>query len=152
PRGVTIRVALSAQPKSTSTPSTTATVPAMTGTRSKKPFSGRGRLGGAAASVLVGLDMLRDDAKKPTGVRLRVQFYHAIALRSRKNPPVGPLSGRVASQSAVSAPFSTDRFAPRPPIAVRTHPGSTEFIRIPIPSLSAARTRVTTLIPAFDKR
>src|SRR6267378_4824587 len=93
--------------------------------------------------------MLRGD-RKPIREHWRVQFYHAIALRSRKKAPVGPLSGAVASHTTVSAPFSTVRVAPRPPMPVCTQPGSTEFTRIPIPSDSAAVTRVTTLIPAFD--
>ena len=39
--------------------------------------------------------------------------YQGIGLRSRKKPPVGPSSGSVASQTAVSAPSSTERGAPR---------------------------------------
>src|SRR5215475_7810047 len=57
--------------------------------------------------------------------------YQSTCRRSRKNPPVGPLSGSVASQTVVSAPSSTDRGADRPPISVRTHPGSTTFASTP---------------------
>ncbi len=49
--------------------------------------------------------------------------YQLMFFRSRKNPPVGPASGSVANQIAVSAPSSGDRFAPAPPIRVRTQPG-----------------------------
>jgi hypothetical protein len=33
----------------------------------------------------------------------------------------------VASHTIVSAPFSTERVAPGPPMSVRTQPGQTEF-------------------------
>src|SRR5690242_18492847 len=49
--------------------------------------------------------------------------HHSMGFRSRKNPPVGPSSGNVASQTAVSAPSSGLRDAPCPPIRVRTQPG-----------------------------
>lgn len=49
-----------------------------------------------------------------------VHAYQPVFFRSRKNPPVGPPSGSVASQIAVSAPSSGDRSAPAPPIRVRT--------------------------------
>ena len=53
--------------------------------------------------------------------------YQGIGVRSRKNPPVGPSSGSVASQTTVSAPSSTLRGACGPPIFVRTHPGQAAF-------------------------
>src|SRR5215831_8293559 len=57
--------------------------------------------------------------------------YQSTCRRSRKKPPVGPLSGSVASHTVVSAPSSTDRGADRPPISVLTHPGSTTFASTP---------------------
>jgi len=53
--------------------------------------------------------------------------YHGIRWRSRKNPPVGPLSGRVASHTGVSAPCATVRGARSPPMSVLTHPGQAEL-------------------------
>jgi len=55
------------------------------------------------SAAVLGLDMLRVD-RKPIRQGWRVQFYQDTALRSRKNAPVGPLSGRVASHTTVSAP------------------------------------------------
>jgi len=45
--------------------------------------------------------------------------YQAIIFLSRKNPPVGPPSSRVAIQTAVSAPSAGDRSASAPPISVQ---------------------------------
>src|SRR5215203_3106388 len=58
--------------------------------------------------------------------------HHGIDRRSRKKPPVGPLFGSVAAQTGVSAPSSTERVAPDPPMSVRTHPGQTELTRMPL--------------------
>src|SRR4051794_23619036 len=56
-------------------------------------------------------------------VLIALSPHHSMGFRSRKKPPVGPLSGRVASQTAVSAPSSGLLVAPSPPIRVRTQPG-----------------------------
>jgi hypothetical protein len=58
--------------------------------------------------------------------------YHSIARRSWKNPPDGPSSGSVASQTIVSAPSRGERGADGPPMSVRTHPGSTAFTSTPL--------------------
>ena len=78
--------------------------------------------------------------------------YQAIIFLSRKNPPVGPPSSRVAIQTAVSAPSAVDRSASAPPISVRTHPGHIEFTRMFVPIDSYARTRVTAFRAAFEIR
>ena len=62
----------------------------------------------------------------------RRSSHQSIRRLSRKNSPVGPLCGSVASQTMVSAPCSTLRGALRPPIRVRTHPGSTLFTSTPL--------------------
>ena len=49
--------------------------------------------------------------------------YQGIAIRSRKKPPLGPSSARVASQTKVSTASSGERGAPAPPMSVLTHPG-----------------------------
>src|SRR4051794_30814688 len=56
-----------------------------------------------------------------------LKAHHGMGARSRKKPPVGPSSGRVAAHVIVSAPSSTERGAPAPPMSVRTQPGQTEF-------------------------
>ena len=78
--------------------------------------------------------------------------YQGIGSRSRKKPPLGPSSGRVASQTAVSAPSSTERGALSPPIRVLTQPGQRELTRIPEPASSAASTRVRALSAVFETR
>src|SRR3954469_8532748 len=90
------------QPARAAAPIIATAAPAIIGTRSKKPISGLWRAAGLSAIVL-GLAMLRVE-RKPTGDNGLVQFYQGIALRSRKNKPVGPLAGRVANQVMVSAP------------------------------------------------
>jgi len=55
------------------------------------------------------------------------RHHHGIDFRSRKNPPLGPSSGNVASHTMVSAPCSTERSACGPPMSVRTQPGHTEL-------------------------
>src|SRR5690349_5362296 len=80
--------------------------------------------------------------------------YHWVIFLSKKKPPVGPPSGNVANQTAVSAPSSTDLGAVEPPISVRTHPGSTAFISmLTAPSLlsSFANIIVKTFKLAFDR-
>ena len=47
---------------------------------------------------------------------------------SRKKPPVGPESGRVAAQTTLAAPASTGR-PPGPPMSVATQPGQTALTR-----------------------
>ena len=82
--------------------------------------------------------------KSPQAANSRpLSRYQGIGLRSRKNPPVGPPSGRSASQTGVSAPSSTDFAAFFPPMSVRTHPGWTEFTKMPELLSSSARMRVT---------
>jgi hypothetical protein len=69
-------------------------------------------------------------------------YYHGSGLPSRKNPSVGPLSGRVAAHKIPAAPSRTERGAPAPPISVATQPGHTEFTRIREPRSSPASVRV----------
>src|SRR6185312_3534885 len=75
--------------------------------------------------------------------------YHCSGFPSRKKPPVGPLSGRVAAQTIPAAPSLMDRGAPAPPISVATQPGHTAFTRIRAPRSSPASVRVKALRPAF---
>src|SRR5438093_850781 len=82
--------------------------------------------------------------------RKRNVAYQAIGRRSRKKPPVGPSSGKVASHTVVSAPCWTDRGAADPPMSVRTHPGSTALASTPRPRYVWARIRVNALRAAFD--
>src|SRR6188472_778650 len=77
-------------------------------------------------------------------------LYHWACLPSKKNPPVGPLSGNVAAHTIPFAPSSTGR-PPLPPISVATHPGSTELTKMPVPAgSSAARIRVNALRAALE--
>ena len=78
--------------------------------------------------------------------------YQAIDLRSRKKPPVGPPSGSVANQTAVSAPSATERSASGEPVPFRTQPGSTELTNTPLAMSSALRMRVIPLRANFDRR
>src|SRR5262245_56170674 len=78
--------------------------------------------------------------------------YHGIGSRSRKNPPVGPPSGSVASHTAVSAPLRTPREALGPPMSVRTHPGHTLLTSTPSPAVALATIRVSALSAVFDTR
>ena len=71
---------------------------------------------------------------------------------SRKNPPEGPSAGSVASQAAVSAPFSTERAALGPPMSVRTQPGHIALILTSPGPSSEAVMRVNALSAAFDMR
>src|ERR1041384_5389964 len=72
--------------------------------------------------------------------------YHGDGFPSKKNPPVGPLSGNVAAHTIPFDPSSTGRPPPPlPPISVDTHPGSTELTKIPVSRSSAARIRVNAL-------
>ena len=84
----------------------------------------------------------------PVGISL---LYHGAGLPSKKNPPVGPLSGNVAAHTIPFAPSSTGR-PPPPPISVATHPGSTELTKIPVAaeSSSAARIRVNAFRAALE--
>ena len=79
-------------------------MPATMGTRSKKPIEELRRPDGLSATS-VGFAMLRVGPKNLFGKVVQCNSTRGWLLRSRKNPPVGPLSGRVASQTAVSAPF-----------------------------------------------
>jgi mannosyltransferase len=72
----------------------------------------------------------------------RPRSHHGNGRPSRKNPPVGPSSGRSTAQSTLAAPSATERGAAGPPMSVRTHPGQVALTRIPVPRRSAARTRV----------
>src|SRR5919108_1990429 len=79
-------------------------------------------------------------------------LYYSILFLSKK-PPVGPLSGNVANQTAVSAPSSTDLGAAEPPMSVRTQPGSTAFTNMLAASLlsSFANIIVSTFKLDFDR-
>ena len=87
-----------------------------------------------------------------TPMRRWVAVYHGIGWRSRKKPPLGPSSGRVASHTMVSAPCSTERSASGPPMSVRTQPGQTELILTPDSLSSSARMRVRALSAVLEKR
>ena len=63
--------------------------------------------------------------------------HHSSFRRSAKNPAVGPFGASVASQMMVSAPSSTERGAPGPPMSVRTQPGQALFTSTPVPLVSA---------------
>src|SRR5215212_6476719 len=78
--------------------------------------------------------------------------YQGTGRRSWKKPPVGPLFGSVAAQTRASAPSSTERVAPEPPISVCTHPGLTALTRMPLPRSSEARMRVRALRAVFETR
>src|SRR5689334_17768175 len=75
-------------------------------------------------------------------------YHHASGLPSRKNPPVGPSSGRVAAHTIPIAPSSTGR-PPAPPISVATHPGQTEFTKMLLSRSSPASVLVSAFSPAF---
>jgi hypothetical protein len=78
---------------------------------------------------------------------------NAIGSPSRKKPPVGPSSGRVASQTIPAAPSSTDFQAPSGvPMSVLTKPGQAELTRKPSSASSTESIRVTALRAAFDRR
>jgi len=59
------------------------------------------------------------------------QAHHPMTLRSLRNFPLKVCGASVASQTAVSAPSSTDRVAFAPPISVRTHPGHITLTAMP---------------------
>jgi hypothetical protein len=60
---------------------------------------------------------------RPRSLLLVAGSHQAIVLRSRKKRPLRVSGAAVASQTAVSAPSSTERVALAPPISVRTQPG-----------------------------
>ena len=60
-----------------------------------------------------------------------LQAHHPMTLRSLRNFPLKVCGASVASQTAVSAPSSTDRVAFAPPISVRTHPGHITLTAMP---------------------
>src|SRR5947207_15255967 len=67
---------------------------------------------------------------RPISDRIQsMAIHHSMLFRSRKNPPVGPSSGSVASQTAVLAASSGVRVAPSPPNA-RPHPTGTHRINL----------------------
>src|SRR5439155_19295767 len=75
--------------------------------------------------------------------------YHGSGLPSRKTPPVGPPSGRVAAHTTPAAPSATGR-PPLPPMSVATHPGQTALTKIPASRSSAASTRVKAFNAALE--
>src|SRR5580693_10722610 len=75
--------------------------------------------------------------------------YQGSGLPSRKKPPVGPESGRVAAQTTLAAPSATGR-PPGPPMSVATQPGQTALTRIPAGRSPAASVRVSAFSPALD--
>src|SRR5260221_14016123 len=81
---------------------------------------------------------------------MAVLCYQGIGWRSWKNPPAGPPSGRVANQTIVSVPCSTERDAAGPPMRVRTQPGSTAFTSTLDPRAASATMRVRALMAAFE--
>ncbi len=70
-------------------------------------------------------------------------------MPSKKNPPLGPLSGNVAAHTIPFAPSSTGR-PPLPPRSVATQPGSIALTKIPVPRSSAARIRVSAFSAALE--
>ena len=66
--------------------------------------------------------------------------YQSMRRRSRKNPPVGPSSPKVASHTGVSAASSGEVVAPAPPMRVRTHPRHTALTLTPRPAPAASFT------------
>ena len=79
--------------------------------------AGQSRRPGSVERVWGCIGFLRGEFALP------MWFHQSVAFRSRKNPPLGPFSGKVASQIAVSAPSSGERLAASPPMRVRTQPG-----------------------------
>ena len=82
---------------------------------------------------------------KPHGARAHADGHHRRRLThqgtsrpSRKNPPLGPSSGRVAAHTTLAAPCSTG-CPPGPPMSVATHPGHTELTRTRRRSSPASR-------------
>jgi hypothetical protein len=80
-----------------------------------------------------------------------VKVHQGMGFPSRKKPPDGPLSGRVAAQSTLAAPSVIGR-APISSIpgAVAVRPGATELTRMPVPSSSAASLEVRALTAALE--
>src|SRR5262245_21356944 len=74
--------------------------------------------------------------------------HHRNFLPSRKNPPVGPSSGKSTAHNTLAAPSATGR--PPPPMSVLVQPGHTAFTSTPLCASSAARIRVSALSAAFD--
>jgi len=79
-------------------------------------------------------------------------YYHGISFLSLKNLPEGPLSGSNESQTAVSAPSSTERVAPGPPISVRTQPRLIVLTSIFVLNNSVARIFVNEFNAVFEIR
>ena len=83
-------------------------------------------------------------------VELCREAYQGIDLRSRRNSPVNFAGASVTSQTGVSAPCSTVRGAPSPPISVRTQPGQTELTAIFFLPSAEASWVVTALSAVFE--
>src|SRR5690242_19933952 len=92
------------------------------------------------AGDLVGVRGVADVVARRAGLG----GYHGRGWPSRKKPPVGPVSGRVAAQTMPAAPSATGR-PPGPPMSVATQPGQIALTRIPSPRSSAASIRVSAL-------
>src|SRR5438045_7237486 len=82
----------------------------------------------------------------------RIGFHQGMRLRPWKNPPDGPSSGSVASQTGVSAPSSTVPGAFGPPMSVLIHPGQHELINTPSCLRASASISVTAFSAAFETR
>src|SRR5829696_9417377 len=91
------------------------------------------------------------DPQRGSGLSLS-RDYQGTGRRSWKKPPVGPLFGSVAAQTRASAPSSTERVAPEPPMSVCTHPGLTALTRMRLPRSSEARIRDRALRAVFETR
>src|SRR5260370_8042191 len=91
-----------------------------------------------------------DNCQKTTPLNYHIYSYQGIGWRSWKNPPVGPPSGRVANQTIVSVPCSTERDAAGPPMRVRTQPGSTAFTSTLDPRAASPTIRVRAWMAAFE--
>jgi hypothetical protein len=70
----------------------------------QRPPPGPLAQGGTDPTVLIELRVSFQQVRVELRLRVREGTYQSMARRSWKNPPVGPSSGSVASQTIVSAP------------------------------------------------
>jgi hypothetical protein len=104
---------------------------------------------------IISIDRTFATMKRGSGLVIRNKPYHIrwlcyqkISFLSRKNPPLGPSSGKVANQTGVSAPCAGLSGACGPPISVFTQPGQAEFTRI-LSLLTWLATNAVRLLTAF---
>ena len=113
-----------------------------------------GRSRGTAPSIRIEVILLRALFVRLCALRGSriVADYHATRRRFRNSFPLGPLSGSVASHTAVSAPCSTLLVAFEPPMSVRTHPGHAALTSTLDPSVAAANMHVNALSAVLESR